>query len=578
MPLDAMVLTALRRELAPALTDAKIDRISMPERDLLVLSVHSRRLGSKRLLLSARPGTARIQFTEQTLENPPQPFMFCMLLRKHLLGARITGIQQPVGERLILLHMDTVDELSFHASMTLVLELMGKGVNLLLVGQDGRIVDCLRRVDYEDGARRALLPGLFYTLPPEQDRPSFFRTSPEETSRLIAGADRSMDPDRWLLDTFGGLSPFLCRELSADGWEGLEENTSQLRSRLEREDFTPVLLSVNGSPKDFTFQPVRQYGDAVEQTVFPDFSALLDAYYARREAGEIIRRRFAELTRTVKTALSRLERKIAAQEQELLATEKREEYRRRGDLITANIYRLERGMGSFETQDYYQEDCPVVTIPLDRRKTPQQNAAQNYKLYNKAKTANRILIGLLAQAREEAAYLESVLHELSLAESQRDLSDIRAELLETGYLRQKPSAKRQKKPPARGPMRFISDSGTEILVGRGNVQNDELTFRTARRGDLWLHVQKIPGSHVIVSQANCPADEITVAQAAALAVTFSQAKDGGKAAVDVTLARNVKKPSGARPGRVIYTDHKTLIAQADPALAERLQAPNTNFQ
>lgn len=572
MPMDAMVLTALRRELTPALTDAKIDRISMPERDLLVLSVHSRRLGSKRLLLSARPGTARIQFTGQTMENPPQPSMFCMLLRKHLLGARITGMEQPVGERLVLIRMDTVDELGFHASMTLVLELMGKGVNLLLIDRDGRIVDCLRRVDYGEGARRALLPGLFYTLPPEQDKPSFFRMPPEEADRLLAGADHAGAPDRWLLATFGGLSPFLCREMAVDGWEGLEDNLTRLRSRLEKEDFTPVLLSVNGSPRDFTFQPVRQYGDTVEQTVFPDFSAMLDAYYARRDAQENIHRRSTELTRTAKTALSRLERKIAAQEQELLATEKREEYRRRGDLISANIYRLERGMGSFETQDYYQEDCPTVKIPLDRRKTPQQNAAQNYKLYHKAKTANRVLSELLTQAREEEAYLESVLHEISQAESQQDLTDIRAELLETGYLRQKPTTKRQKKTPARGPMRFISDSGTEILVGTGNVRNDELTFCIARRGDLWLHVQKVPGSHVIVSQTSGLADETTVAQAAALAVTFSRARDGGRAAVDVTLVRNVKKPAGARPGRVIYTDYKTIITQADPALAERLRA------
>ena len=572
MPLDAMVLTALRRELSPALTGAKIDRINMPEKDLLILSVHSREAGNRRLLLSARPGGARIQFTQQPTENPPQPAMFCMLLRKHLLGARITGLEQPVGERLLMLRLDTIDELSFHSSMTLVLELMGKGVNLLLVGQDGRIIDCLRRVDYEDGARRALLPGLFYTLPPEQDKPSFFRTEEGEIARLLAAADRTLAPDRWLLDTFGGLSPFLCRELAVDGWEGLENNLLQLRDRLTQENFTPVLLSENGRPKDYTFQPIRQYGSAMEQTVYSDFSALLDAFYAQREAQENIRRRSSELTRTVRTALSRLRRKIAAQEQELLATEKREEYRRRGDLITANIYRLERGMGSFEAQDYYEEDCPTVTILLDRRKTPQQNAAQNYKMYTKAKTANRVLTELLTSAREEEAYLESVLHELDQAENQRDLADIRAELLETGYLRQKTSAKRQKKSPARGPLRFISDSGAEIFVGRGNVQNDELTFRTARRGDLWLHVQKIPGSHVIVSQSMGPADEKTIEQAAILAVTFSQGKDGGKAAVDCTLVRNVKKPSGARPGRVIYTDYKTVIAQADPELANRLRA------
>ena len=248
-----------------------------------------------------------------------------------------------------------------------------------------------------------------------------------------------------------------------------------------------------------------------------------------------------------------------------------EEYRRRGDLITANMYRLKKGMRSFEAQDFYADGCPTVTIPLDERKTPSQNAAQNYKLYTKAKTANRMLTELLSSAREEEAYLESVLDELSRAENDRDLADIRRELTEGGYLRGKTAGKRQKLPPPRKPMRFLSDSGREILVGRGNTQNDELTFHLARRTDLWLHVQKVPGSHVIVSQSEGEADEETIRQAASLAVTYSQAREAGRTAVDCTQVRHVKKPSGAKPGRVIYTDYITLAAQADPALAERLR-------
>jgi len=566
-----MVLTALRRELSQPLTGSKIDRISMPEKDVLILSVHSREAGNRRLLLSVRPGSARIHFTQQSFENPAQPPMFCMLLRKHLLGARLTALEQPPGERVLLLRFDAVDELNVHAEKTLALELMGKGLNLLLIGEDGRIIECLRRVDYEEQNRRALLPGLFYALPPQQDRSSFFRTSPEECAALLAAADKSRAPDRWLLDTFGGLSPFWCRELALDGWDGLEAALNELRDTLRREEYTPVLLSERGAPRDYTFRHVRQYGDSLEQTEYPDFSSLLDAFYARRDRQENMRRRSAELHRAARTARDRLARKIAAREQELLATEKREEYRRRGDLITANMYRLHRGMESFETQDFYQEDCPTVSVPLDGRKTPQQNAAMNYKLYTKAKTANRVLTELLASAREEAAYLDSVLHELSQAENEQDLAEIRAELTETGYLRRKAGGSRPRKTAPRGPMRFVSDTGREILVGRGNVQNDALTFHTARRGDLWLHVQRIPGSHVIVSQAEGEADETTLRQAAALAVTFSQGCDGGKAAVDYTQVRCVKKPAGAKPGRVLYTDYKTLIASPDKAMAERLR-------
>lgn len=571
MPLDAILLTALRRELENSLLGTKIDRISMPEKDVLILSVHSRERGSRRVLLSVRPGSARISFTEQAMENPPQPPMFCMLLRKYLLGARISTLEQPLGERLLLLRLETVDELSCRGEKTLVLELMGKALNLLLLDGDGRILDCLRRVDYEDPNRRALLPGLFYTLPPQQEKPSFFRTEKEELTRRLSCADRTIPPDKWLLDTFGGLSPLLCRELSLSGWDGLPAALDALRNRIESGDFAPIMISVDGVPKDYTFQPVHQYGSCAELTEFSSFSELLDTFYREKDRRENLRRRSADLTRTAKTARDRLLRKITAREQELHETEKRGEYRRQGDLITANLYRLRRGMRSFEAQDYYEPDCPTVTITLDERKTPQQNAAYNYKLYNKAKKANRMLAELIETAREEKAYLDSVLDELSRAECDRDFADIRRELVNAGYIREKTAGKRQKQPTARKPLRFVSDSGGEILVGRGNVQNDELTLRIARRTDLWLHVQKIPGSHVIVSQAEGEADELTIRQAATLAATYSQAKNGGKVAVDCTQIRFVKKPSGARPGRVIYTDYKTIITAADEALAERLR-------
>ena len=335
------------------------------------------------------------------------------------------------------------------------------------------------------------------------------------------------------------------------------------------------MISIDGMPKDYTFQPVYQYGSRAELTEFSSFSELLDTFYRKKDQQENLRRRSADLTRTAKTARDRLLRKIAAREQELLETEKREEYRRRGDLITANMYRLKRGMRFFEAQDYYEPDCPTVTVPLDERKTPQQNAAYNYKLYNKAKTANRMLTELIAAAREDEAYLESVLDELSRAECDRDLADIRRELVNAGYIKEKTQGKRQKQPAARKPLRFVSDSGTEILVGRGNVQNDELTLHIARRTDLWLHVQKLPGSHVIVSQAEGEADEETIRQAAALAATYSQAKTGGKVAVDCTQVRFVKKPSGAKPGRVIYTglpyDHHRCRRSAGRTAAKRLK-------
>ena len=569
MPLDAIVLTALRRELTDTLTGAKVDRIGMPEKDLLILSLRTRESGTVRLLISLRPGSARIHLTTRSYENPAQPPMFCMLLRKHLLGARITGFEQPEGERLIALRFDASDELNYHSERSLYLELMGKGINLVLADADGRILDCTRRLDYSENARRALLPGLFYTLPPEQPKTSFFRADAAEFAAQAALADRGRDCADWLRETFGGLSPMLCRELAFGGWDGLEAAAGELRELVRNERFTPVMIYENGQAKDYSFTRLRQYAGSAEQTEYPSFCELLDEFYDRRDREENRRRRSSELTRMVNTSLSRLRRKTAVREQELFATEKREEYRRRGDLITANIYRLKRGMDSFEAQDYYEEDAPVVTIPLDPRKTPQQNAAANYKLYNKAKTAARVLTGLIESSREEEAYLESVLHELTLAEGERDLNEIRDELTEGGYLKPKGDRKRRKKTAPSRPLRFLSGAGEEIWVGRNNAQNDELTLRTAHRNDLWLHVQKLPGSHVIVPQREGEAKEETVRLAADLAATFSAVPEGGRAAVDCALVRNVKKPAGAKPGRVIYTDYKTLIGRSDPKLKER---------
>ena len=559
MPLDAVTLTGLTKELRSQLVGSKIDKITMPARDLVILSLHSREAGKQKLLLCARPGSARLHLTEQSFENPPQPPMFCMLLRKYCSGARITDLTQPPYERLVILSLDAQDELGVVSPKRLILELMGKCVNLVLVGEDGRVLDCLRRADYETNEKRPLLPGLFYEAPPVETKPCFFTLSGEERSSLWRNAPPERETDKRILNTFGGLSPLICRELALS--ENVEEAMDALAEQVEKGRLRPTLLREGSKPRDFSFTAIRQYGALVQNESFDSFSALLDAFYAQREKTELIRRRSAELQRTAKTARDRLARKLDARRRELQATEKREDYRRTADLITANIYRLHRGDRSFEAQDFYQEDCPTVTIALDVRKTPQQNAAAYYKQYNKAKTANRVLTGLIEGSEEEIAYLDSVLHELSRAESDRDLSDIRRELIDGGYLKATEKERRQKKPAARKPLRFLTSSGAEVLIGRSNEENDALTLHTARRTDLWFHVQKLPGSHVILSQAERPATEKDIEEAAMLAAAYSQS-GGGKTAVDYTMVRFVKKPAGARPGRVFYTDYKTIVVEA----------------
>ena len=572
MALDAICLTGLRRELADGLVGAKIDKVQQPERDMLLLSLRTMK-GNKKLLIAAGNGNARVHFTTLSFENPAEPPMFCMLLRKHIVGARIADVDQPEQERMLRIVLDTHDEMGDEAQKQLIVEMIGRSSNVILVGPDGRILDCMRRSDSAVDGARSLLPGMLYRLPPKQDKHSFFTTSEEERKALIAEADRTRPVDKWLLDTFSGLSPLLCRELSErshEDYDTLSEQMSALRELIEAGDFQPTLLTEDGKPRDFSFLPIRQYGAAVQQESFPDFSSLLDAFYARRDRLESRRRRSHELTKQIRTIRDRLARKLVVQGEEYKRTEGREEIRKTAELITANLYPLHRGDSELVCQDYYAEDCPTVRIPLDPLKTPQQNAAAMYKEYNKRKAARAHLEGLIDSGEQQLDYLNSVLEELALAESEKDISDIRRELTETGYLRRPKGGKPDRSRP-QAPLRFVSDDGLEILVGRSNVQNDELTTKIARRTDYWLHTQKVHGSHVILRCDGLEPPARSIEQAASLAAYYSQGREGGKLPVDYTMVRFVRKPSGALPGKVIYTDYKTILAEADEKLMERLK-------
>ncbi len=572
MPLDSMTLYALSAELRTRVVGAKIDKVQQPERDTILLTLHGAG-GSFRLTLCGGVGCARLHITEARYENPAQPPMFCMLLRKHLVGARITALTQPERERIVIFELDALDEMGVPVKKRLVLELIGRGTNIILVDGDGRIIDCLRRVDAEKSALRQVLPGLMYRLPLNQSKPDFFALTASERRKVWENSDPQQSGDKRLLNSFACLSPLVCRELDFRAG-GVSENMpaamEALAETVEAGDFEPYMLLSDGKPRDFSFMRIRQYGEACTGETFASFSELLDAFYTRRSRAEELRRRTQSLRRTVKNARDRAVRTLALREEELRATAGREEKRRRADLITANLYRLKSGQESVTVQDFYAEDCPMVTIKLDPLKTPQQNAAALYKDYARARTAEAHLTGLIADGRRDAEYLDSVLEELERVTCEADIAEIRRELTATGYLRQTRTAKRRRAEKPAAPLKYISSSGTEILVGRSNVQNDELTFRTAYRGDVWLHVQKLHGSHVIIRCAGEEADETTRAEAASLAALHSEAGEGAKVPVDFTRVRFVKKPPAARPGMVIYTDYSTVMAEGSFALAERL--------
>lgn len=584
MPLDAVVLTALTEELSAGITGMKIDKVQQPERDVVLLALRGAS-GSTRLLISAGVGTARLHITDSAFENPQTPPMFCMLLRKHLQGARISALVQPEMERLVILELDAFDEMGAPVTKRLIVEMMGRNSNIILADGEWRIIDCMRRIDGgDDGEKRRVLPGMFYRLPDSQEKTAFFSATAAQRRELWSMADGQRQADRWLLDTFSGLSPLVCRELChrcfGDSSAVIAKLTEAemnafpaamdaLAEAVKNREFTPYMLLDDEKPRDFSFMAITQYTEELRGEIFGNFSELLDAFYTGREKAERVRRRAQTMIKAVRTARDRSARKLAAQQRELAETEDREQKKRCGDIITANMYRMKKGERELRTEDFYQDGCPEVCIPLDPLKTPQQNAAAYYKAYSKAKTAVGHLTEQIAMGEAAVDYLDSVLDEIDRAEGERDLSEIRRELTESGYIRQQKNVKKMKVPESK-PLRFISDSGMEILVGRNNRQNDELTTKLARRTDVWLHTQKIHGSHVIISCGGEAPDETTIMQAASIAAFYSHGREGGKIPVDYTQVRFVKKPSGAMPGKVIYTDYKTIIAEADGKLAERL--------
>ena len=577
MPFDAMFLSAVCDELRQELIGARVEKIQQPARDMVVLQLR----GKARLLLSASGNRPRFHVTQASYENPAQPPMFCMLLRKHLAGGRIAAMEQPPAERSVELTLDCMDEMGTPCQKRLILELMGRNSNLILTDGENRILDCMRRVDFEMSEQRQVLPGLFYRRPPRQEG----KLTPQELTkpaleRLLAQTAAPVHLDRWIVDHVAGISPLIAREL-AFGFCGetdadvLTLDRARLAEALTQPSLLqarqPTLLLCGGRPKDFTYCPIRQYGAYMTARTMPSFSALLDAFYTETEQRERMLQKSQSLRRTVTNLLERTRRKLAAQRKEREASLDRETLRRRGDIVTANLHAMTRGMTVLRAVDFYQEDMPEIEIPLRPELSPQQNAARFYKEYNKAKHAEKILAEQIARGEIEEEYLGAVLDELNRAESERDLAEIRAELEAGGYVRSA-DRRRQQKQPASRPMRFRSSDGFEILVGRNNRQNDQLSLKTARRDDLWLHIQKFHGTHVIICCAGAPVPDGTITEAAMLAAWYSQAREGQNVPVDVTQVRNLRKPNGAKPGMVVYDRYRTVIVTPDAALCERLRA------
>ena len=566
MALDAICLHAVAEELRGRILGLRIDKVQQPARDQVIFLLR----GNLRLLVNAGANNPRIQLTDQLRDNPAEPPMFCMLLRKHLVGARIAALTQPGLERLLELELDVTDDFGQPGKRTLVLEAMGRHSNLILLDGERRVIECLHRVDPDMSAQRPVLPGLFYQYPSSHGKTYFNDVTEELFFSQLDGANPERQLDAFLLDSFFGVSPLIARELAFQttgqtdsricslddgGKRRFYEKIIALQDIVKEKRFTAVSLWREEKPLEFSCIPIAQYGVATETRIYPSFSALMDDFYVSREQQERVRQRGADLVRTATTARDRLRRKLAMQEKDYAATQDRDVLRLSGELITANLYRLERGLSKFTCENYYDENREI-TIQLDPLLTPQENAAKYFKRYAKAKTAEKYLKEQMEIARRDAAYLDSVLEEIALAETEQDFNDIRAELRDTGFLRQRGREKKGLQRQVK-PREFRTTAGLRVLVGRNNRQNDKLT-READHRDVWLHTQKIHGSHVILCTEGGTPSDASIVEAAKIAAFYSQARESGNVPVDFTLVKNVKKPAGARPGMVVYSTCETV--------------------
>ena len=583
MALDGAFLRHLKKEITDRALGARVDKIYQPNKEELVFLLRTRQEAFK-LLLSARANSPRIHFTQYAPENPKVPPMLCMLLRKRLSGAKLVEVRQPGLERLLYLDFDAANELGDKVRLSLVIEIMGKYSNIILVDGQGKIVDALKRVDEEMSSQRLVQPGLAYELPPAQNKPCMLECQPEEIVEAIVHQPKNQSLNKGILNALQGLSPVVCREIEHQVGRGQElftrdltqEQRERLRFFLERL-FTTVrdtagepymVTKIKGKPMEFSFLNIVQYGTLASVSRWEDFSSLLDEFYEERDRQDRMRVKAQDLLRLLANASERLSRKINLQRGELARSEDREHLRVCGDLINANLYRIERGSAFADLENFYDENR-LMRVKLDPALNATQNAQKYYKEYRKAKTAQQVLGEQIAQAEQELLYVDSVFDCLSRAQSESELNEIRQELREEGYLK---AVRDKRKPPAPlAPLEFVSSEGFRILVGRNNRQNDKLTLKQANNNDIWLHTKNIPGSHtIIVTEGRQPGDA-TLKEAAMLAAYHSRAKDSSQVPVDYTQIRYVSKPQGAKPGMVIYVHYQTLFVTPQHELTEKLK-------
>lgn len=554
MALDGFLIKALALELDETVKNARIDKIFMPRPLEVVLSLRTQS-GVGRMMVSCSGVSPGVYMTSMRTENPSSPPMFCMLLRKHMQGGRILSVKKSESDRIIEISFSSLDELGDLSEKKLVCELMGKKTNILLLNEDGIILGCLKKFDFDERSGRAVLPGMLYRTPLRDGRPVIAGLGEDDIKKAVA---KAQSPDE-LMESFSDLSPQAAKEAF---FRGAEEG-GRLLYDISEGNGRPYLIKKDGRESDIScFE--QTWGD-FECLPQESFSGMIDSFYGQRRGEDYKKGLTSELKKTLDNHKKRIERRLAKQRQELLAAEDRERLKKEADLITSNLYAIKSGDRYAEVTDYFSEGMPTIKIALDADISPQQNAQRLYKKYARLKNAEEALSAQIALGESELEYVESLLYSLSCAEGEKDIERLRQEAVDSGLIK-KPSVKKAKRPQpqAFNPQRFETSGGFTLLRGRNNGENDRLSLKTAKGGDIWFHVKNAPGSHVILVTDGRKPSEKDIEEAAGLAAFYSSLSGGGKAAVDYTLAKHVKKPSGARPGMVNYFEYKTIIA--NPAI------------
>lgn len=581
MALDGIYLHKLKNEIENAVLFSRVDKVSQPSKDEIVLTLRGKN-GSKKLLLCIRANSPRIQLTAHAIENPSVPPMLCMLFRKHLLGAMIKSIRQHELDRILFIDFDASNEIGDKVTLTLCIEIMGKYSNIILVDGAGRIIDAVKRVDFSTSTVRQILPGLEYALPPGQSKCNLLTDDAHKVAELIATSDE-LKLSKAVLSAVQGISPIVAREiayrscdcdcrvgeLTKEQLDNIENYINEIKSNLDAETKAYMISDETGKPIDYSFLKIGQYGSKAVVREYDSCSALLDDYYFEKDRIERTRHKGQELFRLVSTLTERTARKLNVQKEELAKCADRETLRIYAELINANVYRLEKGAPYYELENYYDGN-KTVRISCDPSLSPVKNAQKYYKEYKKAQTAEKMLTQLIEKGEEELEYFKTVEDELVRSDTESELSSIREELASLGYVKNK-RGNGKKLPKSLPPMDFETTDGFTVLVGRNNIQNDLLSMKQANNHDMFLHIQKQPGSHVIIVSDHREISDKAIEEAAVIAAYYSSARQSSRVPIDYTYVKNLKKPNGAKPGYVIYHVYYTITVKPDGEFVEKLR-------